>query len=1298
MSYLMGLDIGGGGGRCLLVNTESGETTSAFRAWSFPVAPETGNVGFDIDLDALWSSLCEAAQEALAKSGASSTDVKGVAVAAFRFGTVILDGNGEAVYAGPNRDGRAAMQGMSMAGEYGDEVAAATGRYPNPAFAVSRVLWLKDVAGDEFAKAKTVLAANDWVAYKLCGELATDFSQAGETGVFDLKKRQWASDVLEKVGLSPSLFPAVKQAGSLLGKLTGESAAALGLNADTAVAVGGADTQCGLLGIGAVNSGDLAIVAGTTAPIQWVTEQAEIDPANQIWSGQHVTEGQFLLEANAGPVGDALDWMGNTMYATSPSPAAALLGDAAAAAPGARGVQSTFGVSIHDARAVKVPIGSVTLSHLFTAPETDRSDMARSVVEGLAFGLKKNLELLETLRKDKAAKILLAGGMSRSGLFAQILADVSGVPVEVGDCNEATALGAAICAGVAAGVFSDLGAGATQLAKRSRVFTPGTNAEKYASIYSGWSRLHTAQAAADEVAQELKIGQIMEGMGQPEAETASVKRTKIFVSAAMDDEGIAALEELGDVTYQNFRETHNLLTGNSLVQALQGYEVFICEVDPVDVGAIQKCKELRVIATCRGDPVNIDIPGMGALGIPVINAPGRNADAVADLTIGFAISMARKLAEAGEFLRDEDVEAGDLGKMGAAFSQLQGKELWRKTFGLVGFGAIGKKVAARLVPFGVKVIVSDPFVTPEIAALHGATKVEFDELLETADFVSLHVPVTKSTTGMMGVEQFAKMKPGSFFINSARAALIDEQALVDTLEDEHLGGAAVDVFAVEPPGWDHPLLDLENVIATPHVGGNTFEVATHQGRIIAEDLKRILSGQKPRYALNPECLEAFDMSQPRVEASAEELAKLASDGGPATTDLAKAKNADKTTGAAARRSDEDEDEDEDYDDDEEDAMGIPEENRQIMASICREFVQGIITDDEIKKTEVPPVTLHFNISDIGEEFWFALDDGKVSGGMGPPKEDADVQLKMGAYILDGMFTGKINAMEKAMAGELSFMGDASKAMTLQEMQSSLGRLYKAGREKYGDPGDLEKLAKEGPPKKKGRKGKRAGATATVVAAGPVKKRVGDERDDLCDVVEELYGIELITATGGNVSVKASTGDDEYWITPSAMFKGNLDPETMVRISNDGKKVGEGGTPSSERMVHLAMYEARPNARAVIHCHAPHATILANTGLPFLPISTEAAFFGEIARIPFIMPGTPDLASAVGEAAKNSHAVLMTNHGLVVAGLSLRKCADMVEVVERTAEIILGCYAVGKEPPVLPADDVKKLREMGTMMA
>jgi autoinducer 2 (AI-2) kinase len=303
----------------------------------------------------------------------------------------------------------------------------------------------------------------------------------------------------------------------------------------------------------------------------------------------------------------------------------------------------------------------------------------------------------------------------------------------------------------------------------------------------------------------------------------------------------------------------------------------------------------------------------------------------------------------------------------------------------------------------------------------------------------------------------------------------------------------------------------------------------------------------------------------------------------------------------------------------------------------------------------------------------------VTAGRAAPAAPADVELRLAADVLDGMFTGRVQAMQAALDGRLSFTGDTAKAMTLQQLQRELGRLWRAAREAVGDPGDLTAL-----------EGGAAEAAAAVAADDP--------RQDVVQIVQELYAQQLITATGGNVSVRVP-GRDELWITPSQLFKGDLRPEVLVRIDLAGRPLDPNArAPSSERLIHCAIYAARPEAQAVIHAHAPHATTLANADLPFVPISTEAAFFGNIPRVPFIMPGTPELARAVGDAAKEEWAVLMKNHGLIVAGRSLRRAADMVEIVERSSQLILGCHAVGREPPRLPDDAVRTLRRMGDLVA
>ena len=156
---------------------------------------------------------------------------------------------------------------------------------------------------------------------------------------------------------------------------------------------------------------------------------------------------------------------------------------------------------------------------------------------------------------------------------------------------------------------------------------------------------------------------------------------------------------------------------------------------------------------------------------------------------------------------------------------------------------------------------------------------------------------------------------------------------------------------------------------------------------------------------------------------------------------------------------------------------------------------------------------------------------------------------------------------------------------------------------------------------------------------------------------------------------------------------------MVRIDLDGNSLDpDAPAPSSERLVHCEIYKARPDVEAIVHAHAAYATILGMSGLPFLPVTTEAAFLGDLPRVPFIMPGSTELATAVRQALGDGMAVLMQNHGLVVAASSLRQAANTAEVIERVSQLIWGCYAVGKKPPTLPKDVLVTLREIGRMMA
>lgn len=266
--------------------------------------------------------------------------------------------------------------------------------------------------------------------------------------------------------------------------------------------------------------------------------------------------------------------------------------------------------------------------------------------------------------------------------------------------------------------------------------------------------------------------------------------------------------------------------------------ILVTHLAPLSAAMMDRLPRLKLVAVSRGGPVNIDISAARNRGIQVVNTPGRNASAVAEFAIGAILSQTRMITRGHDALRRGEWR-GDLYR-----ADLTGDELSEMTVGVVGYGHIGTRVVRLLKAFGCRVLVCDPYVQLSVEDLRdGVGQVSLEYLLAQSDVISLHPRVTDETRGMIGAAQFAAMKPGCFFINTARGPLVDYQALYDALLSNHLRGAAIETFAIEPVPADWPLLQLSNVTLTPHIAGASVKTVRIAARTAAQEVRRYLNGE-----------------------------------------------------------------------------------------------------------------------------------------------------------------------------------------------------------------------------------------------------------------------------------------------------------------------------------------------------------------------------------------------------------------------------------------------------------------------
>jgi D-3-phosphoglycerate dehydrogenase / 2-oxoglutarate reductase len=323
-------------------------------------------------------------------------------------------------------------------------------------------------------------------------------------------------------------------------------------------------------------------------------------------------------------------------------------------------------------------------------------------------------------------------------------------------------------------------------------------------------------------------------------------RPKALVTAPFRGEGLDTLERLADVVYDPWIEQQPLRIYNSeqLAERIEAEDANVVVVESDSVKGPVLDLPLVAVCSCRGDPNNVDVAAATARGIPVLRAPGRNADAVAELTVALLLAVNRGVVRA-----DRDVREGEIYRDGTIpYQRFRAWQLAGRTAGLVGLGAVGRATRWRFEGLGLRVIAHDPYADDATHTLDG--------LLDEADVISMHAVVTPETQGMIGTEQFARMKDGAIYLNSARAVLHDTDALVDALRAGRLGGAGLDHFEGEHLSTDHPLTSFPNVVLTPHIGGATYDTEANHSKLIADGLEQLLGGGKPDNLVNPEVLSA----------------------------------------------------------------------------------------------------------------------------------------------------------------------------------------------------------------------------------------------------------------------------------------------------------------------------------------------------------------------------------------------------------------------------------------------------------
>ena len=500
--YLLAIDAGTGSVRAVIFDTKGNQIAVGQNEWTHLEEEGVGN-SMRFDYEQNWLLVCDAIHSAINAANVNAADILALSATSMREGIVLYDREGKELWAVANVDARASEE-VKYLKEHFDGLEEEFYALSGQTFALGalpRLLWLKNNRPDIYEKVARISMIGDWILAKLCGVIASDPSNGGTTGVFSLSKRSWVSEMARKVGLKDDIFSEVLEVGTPMANVSKKAAQESGLSSETLVVMGGGDVQLGSAGLGVVEAGQVAVLGGSFwQQVVNIPSQTQPPKDMSVRVNPHVIAGLSQAEGITFFSGLVMRWFRDAFCELEKEEAAK---------------RSCDVYEILEEKAAEVPVGSYEILPIFSdvmryskwyhaassflnlslnAAECNRASMFRSLEENAAIVSSLNLEKIEAFSNVKIESIVFAGGASKGALWSQILSDVSGYSVKIPKVREATALGAAMAAGVGCGVYDNLVNAAKELVVWEKTYKPNMENKKiYDRLKIKWQKAYEAQ-------------------------------------------------------------------------------------------------------------------------------------------------------------------------------------------------------------------------------------------------------------------------------------------------------------------------------------------------------------------------------------------------------------------------------------------------------------------------------------------------------------------------------------------------------------------------------------------------------------------------------------------------------------------------------------------------------------------------------------------------------------------------------------------------------------------------------------